>query len=57
MNRKLQELIDQMMKEFGFDFPEELRKEFRKKRIIVVDDETGEVEEILNEGDNKEETE
>lgn len=46
-----------MMKEFGFDFPEELRKEFRKKRIIVVDDETGEVEEILNEGDNKEETE
>lgn len=38
-----------MMKEFGFDFPEELLKENRKRRIIVVDDDTGEVVEVLRE--------
>lgn len=42
-----------MMEEFGFGFPDELRSEFRKKRIIVVDDETGEIEEILKESDDE----
>ena len=43
-----------MMKEFGYNFPEELRKEYMKKRIIVVDDETGEIEEVLREGEEVE---
>lgn len=58
MSDKLQKLIDSMMKEFGFDFPEELIKENRKRRIIVVDDDTGEVVEVLREAsdDTKEES-
>lgn len=49
MSEKVQRLIDSMMKEFGFDFPEELIKENRKRRIIVVDDDTGEVVEVSRE--------
>ena len=49
MNEKMQNLIDSMMKEFGFDFPEDVVKENRKRRIIVIDDDTGEVVEVLRE--------
>ena len=49
MSKKLQELIDSMMKELGFDFPEEVIQEYRRKKIVVVNDDTGEVEEVLKE--------
>lgn len=38
-----------MMKELGFDFPEEVIQEYRKKKIVVVDDDTGEAKEVLRE--------
>ena len=52
MSEKVQKLIDSMMKEFGFDFPEDIVRENRKRKIIVVDDDTGEVVEVLREASN-----
>ena len=49
MSDKLQQLIDQMMKELGFDFPEDIVSKVRKMKIVVVNDETGEVEEVARE--------
>lgn len=49
MKKDLQDIIDSMMKELGFDFPEDLIREKRKMGIVVVDDDTGEVVEVLRE--------
>ena len=48
-NEKLQEFIDGMMKSMGFDYPEELVAEYRKKRIVVAD-KKGNIVEVLREG-------
>lgn len=43
-NEKLERFIDGMMKDFGFDYPVELVAEYRKKKIVVVDENRNVVE-------------
>ena len=37
-NDKLQQFVTEMMNEFGFNYPVELVVEYRKKKIVVVDE-------------------
>lgn len=37
-NDKLQQFVAEMMNEFGFNYPVELVAEYRKKKIVVVDE-------------------
>ena len=43
-NKKLQQFIEGMIKSIGFDYPEELVVEYRKKGIVIVDDKDNVVE-------------
>lgn len=43
-NDKLQQFVAEMMNEFGFNYPVELVAEYRKKKIVVVDENRNVVE-------------
>ena len=49
--KKLDAFIDQLVNEAGFDCPEEMIEEWRKKRIVVTDDD-GNVIKVLREGES-----
>lgn len=54
MNEKLRALIDDIMDSLGFHVPKEVMSECRKKNIIIIDDDTGEVTEVIHGEDDQE---
>lgn len=38
MNKKLQDMLDELMRDAGFDIPENIVSEYRGREIVVIKD-------------------